>query len=253
MNSRLPLVFVYCIFSFASVITSTCNLVPELSLIDCSSLKLDSVPRFSSTNFVNYRSITLRWNNISFVNITKLKHDLPSIIFVNLRDNPLICSVEVCFSRIIRSDCNCSVIVRNIGATRGKDQIVVPTLKLNATHSNGTISTVTKGMLDSTTEPDSNGAITPSIANNKTTIYQFHATDENKISYEVVIYIVIPCVTVFTFLICFIIVHKKCCRRKKYNRLEQLELEIFEIDRESDDEEEVVYAAKSYRHKSHFE
>ena len=130
---------------------------------------------------------------------------------------------------------------------------MVPTLKLNATHSNGTISTVTKGMLDSTTEPDSNGAITPSIANNKTTIYQFHATDENKISYEVVIYIVIPCVTVFTFLICFIIVHKKCCRRKKYNRLEQLELEIFEIDRESDDEEEVVYVAKSYRHKSHFE
>ena len=120
MNSHLSLVFVYCIFSFATVMTSTCNFVPKLSLIDCSSLKLNSVPRFSSTNFVNYRSLALRWNNISFVNITQVKHDLPSIIFVNLRDNPLICSVEVCFSRIIRSDCNCSVIVRNTTATREK-------------------------------------------------------------------------------------------------------------------------------------
>ena len=61
---------------------------------------------------------------------------------------------------------------------------MVPTS--NATHSNGTITPT-----DSTTKADSNGTNTPPITNNENTIYQFHATDENRISYEVVVYIVI--------------------------------------------------------------
>ncbi|XP_031554464.1 uncharacterized protein LOC116291432 [Actinia tenebrosa] len=93
--------------NFVNCISITnCSYIKEFELIDCSSKGLVSVPHFKGFQ-KRARSLTLKNNFITDVNISRIKTQLPLIRQINLHKNPLRCTNNICNFVILKTDCDC--------------------------------------------------------------------------------------------------------------------------------------------------
>ena len=92
---------------FVLVKSSYCNQCAEFKsfhVLDCSGQGISTFPRYSERNWVEV--IILNDNNITYVNISIIMVDFPRIQYINLRNNPLDCTMLlVCVKVNISSDC----------------------------------------------------------------------------------------------------------------------------------------------------
>ena len=92
---------------FVLVKSSSCNQCIELKsfhILDCSGQGISTFPRYSERNWVEV--LVLKDNNITYVNVSAIMMDFPRIQYIDLRDNPLDCTMSlVCVKVNISSDC----------------------------------------------------------------------------------------------------------------------------------------------------
>lgn len=108
------LIFLITLVVFATSLplysSTECKYKPLIFLMDCSARDVMKVPRFKVDERVI--SLTLIHNRIAYLNLTVIKIDLPQLKFINVKENPLNCSLfctqtDKMIPLVIISDCNC--------------------------------------------------------------------------------------------------------------------------------------------------
>lgn len=89
-----------------------CGCYKDLKVLDCASVNLYEIPQLQS-RLDNYTTILLRDNNLQHIDIFTLFEMLPSVMFIDVRENtPLLCDhimrLQSSKSITIISDCNYS-------------------------------------------------------------------------------------------------------------------------------------------------
>ena len=84
--------------------------------LDCSGLDISTFPRYAERNWVEV--LILENNNLTSVNLSAIMTDFPKIRYIDLRDNPLDCTMPLIRVRVdISSDCPHSTIRPTATAT----------------------------------------------------------------------------------------------------------------------------------------
>ena len=217
-------------FSFCGS-SSACYFVPEFNLLDCANMGLQATPDLKKNEKVV--TVTLRDNNIKFINFTSLLLALPNIKTVIVTGNPLNC-IDVCnigFVNVI-SDCICTI----------------PTLTStkSSVHSTTTSTTTTKAstITYKTSTPITNFTTTSPITNFTTSPF-FNSRMSSESLYVVII---VPCL-LFVLLVLLLVSLVRKCRnhRASIRLLEELQMNDLLIEHvEDDDDEDVLFDRQNY-------